>query len=407
MKNRGFAALLVSLLLTLPQVAIASDSAVPEPFRGYDANSTYSINYSDLDALYANAVLVMGRSSREKAAPTQAATGTRMKEKTNRSSAAEANRFNFEAFQDNDDDHMLLRTIRDSLASVPGEVGLAYFNRDEQLAYWINLYNITLLTELVEAYPQRNLKKLLTGPNSIQSRKLLTVAGIPLSLDDIQFTILRVNYENDPLVLYGLYQGIIGGPNIRSKAYTGENVFRFLRDNAVEFVNSNRGTLAQNATTFRASSLYERNQSYFPDFQSDLRRHLEQYLQGKEKAELATASTIKANIDDWTITDVFGSHQRIAGSMATNSAAMIDAVQNTTVVNIEGSGPTLARATNANYSTSLAARAQLSNRISPEMQEFVNTVKQQEEKQAASKTGTVTLEEVEDVPAELEENDQP
>jgi hypothetical protein len=36
-----------------------------------------------------------------------------------------------------------------------------------------------------------------------------------MSLDDIQFTILRQNYDNDPLIIYGLYQGNIGGPNIR------------------------------------------------------------------------------------------------------------------------------------------------------------------------------------------------
>jgi len=200
------AVFLTFLVLNLP--AHATDSTVPEPFRAFDPNSTYVIKYADLDALYANAVTNMGRSTREKAAPIQAATGTRMKEKVNRSSVKEANRFSFEAFEDNDESRLLLTSIRDSLSQIPGEVPLAYFSRDEQLAYWINLYNITLLTELVAIYPQRNLKKFLTGKNSILPQKLLMVAGIPLSLDDIQFTILRQNYDDDPLIMYGLYQGI-------------------------------------------------------------------------------------------------------------------------------------------------------------------------------------------------------
>jgi hypothetical protein len=57
-------------------------------------------------------------------------------------------------------------------------------------------------------------------------KKLLTVDGVALSLNDIQFNILKHNYANNPLIIYGLYQGVIGGPNIRKSAYTGATVAR-------------------------------------------------------------------------------------------------------------------------------------------------------------------------------------
>ena len=115
------------------------------------------------------------------------------------------------------------------------------------------------------------------------SKKLLTVAGMPLSLNDIQFTILKQNYDNDPLIIYGLYQGYIGGPNIRKRAYTGADVYRSLANNAIEFTNSNRGTYSKDEKVFRVSSLYERNRVYFPDFNSDLSKHLLVYLEGYER----------------------------------------------------------------------------------------------------------------------------
>ena len=88
------------------------------------------------------------------------------------------------------------------------------------------------LDEVVKEYPRQNLKRLFRGKNSMFEKKLLTVAGVPLSLNDIQFTILKQNYDSNPLVIYGLYQGIIGGPNIRKTAYTGANVWRALENNA-------------------------------------------------------------------------------------------------------------------------------------------------------------------------------
>jgi len=215
--------------------AVSANPVVPEPFRGFDDNSKYVIKYDDITALYKTVVVDVGRSARTVAKPTQAKTGTMMKSKIKRTTADEANRFYFETFEGNEKGTQLLRTIKSSLEQLPSEVALEYFSRDEQLAYWLNLYNITLLNEVVEIYPKSNLKKFLVGKKSILSKPLLEVAGVQLSLNDIQFNILKNNYNN-PLVMYGLYQGNIGGPNIRRSAYIGSDVWRALTNNAIEFI---------------------------------------------------------------------------------------------------------------------------------------------------------------------------
>ena len=204
------------------------------------------------------------------------------------------------------------------------------------------------------------------------SKKILVVAGIPLSLNDIQFIILRQNYESNPLIIYGLYQGIIGGPNIRKSAYSGKYVYADLIDNAMEFINSNRGTESKNKRVFRVSSLYERNVQFFTNFETDLTEHLLTYLEGEERIELQVATKVKADIDDWTVADLFGSSRNLAGSLANSNAALVGAVS-------------------GGNSSRLLSKADGMTRYSPEVLEHLNDLNR---KRAEERKGTVTIEEL-------------
>jgi hypothetical protein len=324
MKNLGLAFAVICGSLALSMAADAAEPDVPEPFQGFDNASAYSINYDDLTDLLDAVVVDRGLSNRELVRPAPDITGTRMKDKVTKT-ANEGNQFFYETFTDNDAGRQFLRNIQLSLMQVPDETPLEQFARNEQLAYWLNLYNVTVLNEVVAVYPRRSLRKLVQGEQSIFSEKLLTVAGVALSLNDIRFVVLKQNYDNNPLIIYGLYQGIVGGPSIRKSAYTGADVYNALANNAYEFINSNRGTFAYDEGIFRVSSMYERNSAYFPDFESDLSQHLLQYLDGPQRARLEAASTLKPDINDWTVTDLGGTRQEtIGGSLANNHAAMLD-----------------------------------------------------------------------------------
>jgi len=327
----AFAALLLGCAnpppAPLPPPGEITSADVPEPFWDFDPNSSYAINYGDVDAILRTMVLDVGRSERKKRPPTQASTGTRLQAKTRRTTAGEGNRFHFEEFEENEEYKQTLRNVRRNLEQVPSQVPLEQFSREEQLAYWLNLYNITVLEQLVQIYPKRNLKHQILGRNSFFSEKTLNVAGVSLSLNDIQYTILRWNYDDNPLVIYGLYQGIIGGPDIRRWPYTGKSVYRDLRDNAEDFINSNRGTHMKGGNTFHVSSFYARNRVYFPNFESDLRAHLASFIEGPQRQQLKEAETLAADIDDWTITDVDDGGQQISRSFASNAAGILGATQ--------------------------------------------------------------------------------
>jgi hypothetical protein len=345
--------------------ASVADPAPPDVFQRHDPYSNLEIGYEDLDSLLRTVVLDTGPSTRESAKPTSTSTGTRMRVKVNRATINEGNRFYYEIFGDNEENQQIIRNIRNRLENVPAAMLLERFSRKEQLAYWINLYNVTILDEIVKVYPKRDLKGLLVGNRSILSKKTLNVAGIPLSLNDIQFSILRHNYDNNPLVIYGLYQGIIGGPNIRKSAYSGRNIYGELAENAVEFINSNRGTQAKNERVFRVSSLYERNDAFFGEAGAD------------ERSQLKAATKIKKDISDWTVTDLYGSYREAVGSLADNNAALMGAVPGA----------------QTNYLTDRASKSL----YSPAVTQQLGELNEKRESDQQEVIGVVTVEELEDV----------
>ena len=378
MKNHPYSFKLVILAsIAISFTAFAADPAPPEVFQRHDPYSSLTIGYEDLDSLLQTVVLDTGPSTREIAKPINTSTGTRMKVKVNRATISEGNRFYYEIFADNEENQQLIQNIRKRLETLPLVTPLERFSRKEQLAYWLNLYNITVLDEIIKVYPKRDLEGLLAGSQSILSEKTLTVAGVPLSLNDIQFSILRYNYDNNPLVIYGLYQGIIGGPNIRKSAYSGSNIYGELAENAVEFINSNRGTQSKNKRVFRVSSLYERNEVFFDEADSKLRDHLLRYLEGEERDELLAATKIKKDIDDWTITDLYGSYREAVGSLANNNAALLDA--------LPGS--------RADYLTSKASKSG----YSPAVRQQLGEIDEKRESNEQDVIGVITVEELENV----------
>lgn len=378
MKTNACLSFLVILgLFSISQAASAADPATPDLFQRHDPYSNLEIGYEDLDSLLRTVVLDIGPSSREIAKPTNTSTGTRMRVKVNRATINEGNRFYFEIFANNEENQQIIRNIRSRLENIPAAIPLERFSRKEQLAYWINLYNVTILGEIVKVYPRRDLKGLLVGKRSILSKKTLNVAGVPLSLNDIHFTILRHNYDNNPLIIYGLYQGIIGGPNIRKFAYSGRNIYGELAENAVEFINSNRGTQSKNERVFRVSSLYERNDVFFDESGADLEEHLLRYLEGEQRNELQAAAKIKKDISDWTVTDLYGSYREAVGSLADNYAALMGAVSGA----------------QTNYLTDRASKS----RYSPAVTQQLDELNEKRESDEQEVIGIVTVETLEDV----------
>nr|WP_070960033.1 DUF547 domain-containing protein [Hyphomonas sp. Mor2] len=126
----------------------------------------------------------------------------------------------------------------DYLANVPVEA----LNRDEQLAYWLNTRNTLLIQALAEEGRVRGFKRKRgtpQDPGAFWTATRITVAGSPLSLQEIEENILFAGWD-DPNIVFGLYQGLKGGPALPRKPFTGANVHAELAEAGRLFTSESR-----------------------------------------------------------------------------------------------------------------------------------------------------------------------
>ncbi|NMP30605.1 DUF547 domain-containing protein [Thalassotalea sp. M1531] len=310
---------LVAMLCCTTSAAFASQptTSISSLYSQHAEKSTLSMDFTVVNELLHAGVLDMGRSTRSWAKSVRPNTGTRMRHNIDGATENETNRFFYENLAEEQEKIVKLRK---SLESIPSDTPLSFYTKRQQLAYWLNLYNVTVINEIAQIYPVENLESRLSGELSFFSEKLLNVQGVALSLNDIHYEILPNLYQDEPLVIYGLYQGYRGSPNIRKKAYTGYNVFDALKDNAEEFINSNRGTQFNGAKgTVRVAQFYKRNIEFFPDFQSDLKAHLLEHANKSINEDVANAKEFVTNIKNYRTADIYGTFRNHEGSVATDA----------------------------------------------------------------------------------------
>ena len=314
------------LLLSAPKYLLAEDKAYPQ-FSVYSPKSKLTINFEPVNILLESNVLDMGPSRRKNAKLDEPPIGTKLRNVFPSATHNESNRFTYELIK-SPKQKSLVNDVKKYLESLPEKNNLNLYSKQEQLAYWLNLYNITLINEIVKRYPIVSLEKILTGPDSLLDKKLVNIGSLQLSLSDIQYGILDKNYSKEPLIIYGLYQGYIGSPNINKKAFSGKNVYKLLKNNATDFVNSNRGTKIDSLNSLEVSSYYARNADYFPNFSNDLKLHLLQFADETTQEIINKSDKIEPIVSNWAIADLFGSKRVFGGGMSTNSAASIGISRN-------------------------------------------------------------------------------
>jgi len=170
------------------------------------------------------------------------------------------NRVDYEALID---DKALLEEYINTMAKIdPRE-----HNKDEQMAYWINLYNALTVLLIVDEYPTQSITKL--GETTIAFGPwddfAITVSGQDLSLNDIEHRILRPIWQDDR-IHFAVNCASIGCPNLQAEVFTSDNLNTLLDIGAEEYLAHPRA-LRFEEDTLILSSLFE---WYASDFGSDL-----------------------------------------------------------------------------------------------------------------------------------------
>ncbi|KEQ13787.1 hypothetical protein GZ77_16015 [Endozoicomonas montiporae] len=115
-------------------------------------------------------------------------------------------------------------------------------NKNEQLAYWINLYNALTVELILKNYPVKSITKLGKGWFRVGpwDDELISIAGKELSLNDIEHRILRPIWNN-ARIHYAVNCASIGCPDLAPEMYTGKRIEAQLDEAARRFINQSKG----------------------------------------------------------------------------------------------------------------------------------------------------------------------
>ncbi|MCW5725049.1 MAG: DUF547 domain-containing protein [Maricaulaceae bacterium] len=297
-------------------LAFAPAAAAQAPefsrFAPHAERSAYDIDYDVWTGLLRDIVLDVGISDRMPARGVNIYTGSRTPYGARGRYRYEGNRVIYHLLSD---EYLgALSEYRRDLEALPGQIDFAALSRDEQLAYWLNLHNVTVIEQIALQYPVRNIGRLNAAgtDESLFEAKILTVAGVPLSLNDIRLRIVYPGWDN-PLVIYGFFNGAVGGPNIRREAYTGAGVWAQLDRNAREFTSALRGADSFGGTLLVSHIYEEARPFYFPAWPESLRAHLRAYARPDMEPILTDARPIRASISEWAIADMINGSTRCGG----------------------------------------------------------------------------------------------
>jgi hypothetical protein len=183
------------------------------------------------------------------------------------------------------------------------QVAVTRLPRDEQKAYWINLYNALTMKVVLDHYPVKSIRDINISPGIISrgpwGAKLLTIQGQKVSLDDIEHRILRPLWK-DNRVHYAVNCASLGCPSLQPEAYTAQNTEALLGKGAQEYVNHARGVSVTRDRLY-LSGIYKWFQTDFGGSEESVVHHLQRYAM-PELAEKLKNFKGKVSYDyDWRI----------------------------------------------------------------------------------------------------------
>jgi hypothetical protein len=267
--NHSLSLLMAVFALSLSSLVLAAPaSELWDKWITHDADSNLTINHSAWDDLTRRFVM-----------PTKSG----------------FNRFAYSNFQM--DDKRQLRTYISDLSKTT----ISQYNRDQQRAFWINLYNAATINVMLDNYPVDSIRDIKSGffTPGPWDKKLVDVENEKITLNDIEHRILRPIWP-DARIHYAVNCASIGCPNLQSRAFTAENTDAMLEAAAVEFINHRRAVQVKYGK-LRISSIYRWYKVDFGGTDASVIAHLRQYAKPQLADQLSGIESIDDDHYNWDV----------------------------------------------------------------------------------------------------------
>jgi hypothetical protein len=195
--------------------------------------------------------------------------------------------------------------LKKSIIPTLSEVPVRSLRREEQLAYWINLYNALTVKVVLDHYPVKSIRDIDISPGFFSDgpwgKPLVRVEGKGMTLNDVEHRVLRPIWK-DPRIHYAVNCASLGCPNLQPRVFTAANTEELLALAAREYVNHPRGVSVDKGWV-RVSSIYVWFKEDFGGTDEGVIEHLRRHASGALREELRKANGISEHRYDWSLND--------------------------------------------------------------------------------------------------------
>ncbi len=203
---------------------------------------------------------------------------------------------------------MLNHVINEFAASSPENDPGSFPTEEDQLAYWLNAYNLFVLHAIVDEYPITSVWKTRDGQFFNCRRHI--AGGKSVSLNDIEHQILRRCFA-EPRIHFAINCGSNGCPPVRPGAFHGNGLHETLRSATEQFLANERNCrVDHSARRIYVSRLFK---MYAQDFAGSASGSTSQYRLGVLRfvsehtgltLERIAGYELVYNVYDWGLNDV-------------------------------------------------------------------------------------------------------
>jgi hypothetical protein len=201
------------------------------------------------------------------------------------------------------------RTL-DALRRRMAQVDAGSLPKPDQLAYWINLYNISVVDTVIDGYPVESIRDLSTDPivrlNVFKKATIDTRQG-KMSLDAIENEKIRPGFK-DPRIHFAINCAAESCPPIRPEPYVGARIDRQLDDQTRKFLNGPHGVRLEqdgDELVLRTTKVMDWFSDDFERWGGGQKAFLRKYLSPDKQKRIDAAQKVEIRYDDysWKLND--------------------------------------------------------------------------------------------------------
>ena len=199
----------------------------------------------------------------------------------------------------------------DQLRQQMAQVDPAALSPKDRLAYWINLYNVSVVGVVVDNYPVGSIRDISTDPIirlNVFKKDVVPTKNGRISLDTIENEKIREAFK-DPRIHFAINCAAESCPPIRPEPYVGARIDQQLDDQARKFLNGPHGVRIEkdgDEVILHATKILDWFKDDFETWGGGRVAFLRKYLTpDKQKQIDAARGKVELELDDysWDLND--------------------------------------------------------------------------------------------------------